>query len=131
MGKIRDGQGVTLIEMIIVMVILSVASVGVLQVFGAVLAPKNAPPPVEITTGIQLVQEGMEKIRAERKNQGFDHIDPSNYPTETVPGFAGYTRAFNISPWPSPSDLNYKQVTVRVFHNGNLLANATTLVANY
>ena len=131
--KAINHQGFTLIETIISLLILSIAVTGVLQVFFTGLAPKNAPLSIEITTGTQLVQEGLERIKADRNNpvRGFAYIISANYPTETLGGaFTGYVRTTTIAPgW--GGDVNYTQVTVAVTHNGRTVANATTLVANY
>lgn len=128
-------QGFTMIEMIISLVILSISVIGILQVFGAGLAPRNAPLPVEITTANQLAQEGIERVLADRKNsnRGFGWITSSNYPIETLTGaFIGYIRSYAISAWPGNTDMNlYKQVTVSISHNGTPSAGVTTLVANY
>jgi len=125
-------KGFTLIETIMTMVILSIAVMGVLQVFYVGMAPKNVPTSFELTIGNQLAQEGLERIKADSKNaaRGFDYIISSNYPAETLSGgFSGYSRTTTISPsW--QGDANYTQVTVSVTHNNRTVASATTLVAN-
>ncbi len=126
-------KGFTLIETVMTMVILSIAVMGILQVFFVGLAPRNAPTSLEITIGTQLVQEGLERIRADRRNagRGFDYITSANYPAETLSGvFSGYSRTTTIAPsW--QGNASYTQVTVSVTHNNRTVASAVTLVADY
>jgi prepilin-type N-terminal cleavage/methylation domain-containing protein len=125
-------KGFTLIETIMSMVILSIAVMGVLKVFVAGMAPRNAPISIEITLGNQLVQEGLEKIMAAHRNtsRGFDWIVTGNFPAETLTG--GYSRTTTISTWAGDTDLtHFKQILVSVSHSGRTVASATTLVANY
>ncbi|MBI5604485.1 MAG: prepilin-type N-terminal cleavage/methylation domain-containing protein [Deltaproteobacteria bacterium] len=127
--KAINDKGFTLIETIISLVILSIAVTGVLQVFFTGLAPRNAPLSIEITTGTQLVQEGLERVKADRSNpaRGFAYIVSANYLPITI---NGYVRTTTIAPgW--GGDVNYTQVTVSVTHNSRTVASATTLVANF
>ena len=128
-------KGFTLIETIMTIVILSIAVVGILQVFFSGLAPRNAPMSIEITIGTQLVQEGLERIKADRQNtaRGFSYITSANYQAESLSGaFSGYTRTTTISSWPIDTDTTkYKQVSVAVTHSSRTVANVTTIVANY
>jgi prepilin-type N-terminal cleavage/methylation domain-containing protein len=128
-----DHRGFTLIETVMALVILSIAVAGILQVFFTGLAPRNAPLPIEITIGTQLVQERLERIKADRKNpaRGFGYIISANYPAETLTApFAGFTRTTTISPgW--QGEANYTLVAVAVANNNRTVASATTLVTNY
>ncbi len=119
-----------MIEIVIVIVTLSIASAGILKVFDAALGPQNAPHPLVITHASYLVQEGMEKIRADRKNKGFNHINSQNYPDEILDG--GQIRSYSFGTCTVDPDLNHcREVAVRISQNGQILASAVTWVAHY
>ncbi len=125
-------KGFTLIETVMSMVIISIAVMGVLQIFFVGMAPRNTPFSFEITIGTQLVQERLEQIEAARGNTslGFNWIVTGNFPAESLTG--GYSRTTTISSWPVDTDqTKYKQISVAVNHNGRTVASAMTLVANY
>jgi Tfp pilus assembly protein PilV len=124
--------GFTLIETVISIVIVLVAVVGLFAIFATSISPFAAPQPYETTIGAQYVQEGLERVYADRRNlsRNFAFIVPGNYPSENLG--AGYIRTTTIGAWPFNADTaTYRQVTVQVTHNGRLVARGTSLFANY
>lgn len=149
---IKDGsRGFSLIEIIITLVVLSIAAAGVLSVF--LSSSKASGDPLVLNQAVQLAQEKMDIIIGDRKNpaRGFVWIVPGNYGAETpVPGFANFNRNVTIccvTPPPPANALNntmpcvtpgvggcasgYAHVTVTVTHAtvGNVTAD--TVLANY
>ncbi len=124
--------GFTLIETVFAIMIILIAVVGLFAIFTNAVAPSNAPQPYEIAVGIQYMQEGLERVYADRRNlsRGFSYITPANYPNENLG--AGYSRTTTIGAWPVDTDTaTYVQVTVQVSHNGRTVAQGATLMANY
>jgi len=131
--RIKDG-GFTLLELIMSIVIISIASVGLFAIFTTSIVSRNAPQPFEITVGTQYVQEKLEKIYADKRNpsssKGFTNIDTAHYPPETLVN--GYTRTTTVGAWPGNTDFAaYRQITVQVLRNNVIVASATTLVTKY
>ena len=133
--RLRPGQGgFTLIETIAAVVIILIATAGLFAIVSNSITPKNSPQPMEITTGAEYVQEKLEMVLGDRRNQsgsrGFDYIRSANYPSETLG--SGYSRTTTIGAWPGNTDTTtFKQVTVQVTHNGTVVAQGVLLVANY
>lgn len=126
--------GFTLLEIIMSIVIMSIAVTGLYAIVTTSIASRNAPQPFEITIGTQYVQDKLEKIYADKRNpsssRGFANIDTAHYPGETLGN--GYTRTTTVGAWSVNPDTNaYKQITVQVLHNGVTVASATTLVTKY
>src|SRR3990172_8608857 len=89
--------GFSLIEIIITLVVLSIAAVGVLSVFSA--TSRGSADPLLLSQAVELAQERMDTIIGDRNNsaRGFAWIVPGNYGAETpVPGFANFNRNMNI-----------------------------------
>ncbi|MGA3084668.1 MAG: prepilin-type N-terminal cleavage/methylation domain-containing protein [Thermodesulfobacteriota bacterium] len=132
-GKRKGQAGFTLIETIMALVIIMIAVIGLISVFSTSIARRSGPQSFEITIGTQYVQEGLEKVYADRRNtsRGFSYIISTNYPSEPSLG-SGYGRTTTIGAWPFKTDTTtYKQVTVRVTHNSVTVASGVLLVANY
>lgn len=89
-----NSRGFTLIETIMTLVVLSIATVGVLAVFSA--GSKGSADPLLITQATQLAQDRMETIIGDRRNpaRGFAYIIPGNYGAD-VP-MAGFNRSVSI-----------------------------------
>ncbi len=123
--------GFTLIEMTMAIVIMGVCGLGLFSVFSTILAPKGgAVQPYEMIAGVELVQEGLERVVGDRRNpdRGFDWITTAHYPVENLPG--GYTRTTTIEAWGDDID-NFRQVTVTVTKGGRTVGRATYLVVKY
>jgi Tfp pilus assembly protein PilV len=127
--KRANERGFTLIETALSIVIILIAVIGLFAIFTNSIASRNAPQSFEIAAGIQYLQEGLERVYADRRNpdRGFSYVATSgNYPNETLGN--GYARTTVIADWTS---VDYKQVTVTVTHNGATVASGVLLVANY
>jgi prepilin-type N-terminal cleavage/methylation domain-containing protein len=87
-------DGFTLIEIIITLVVLSIAVVGVLSVFTTAI--KGSANPVVLNQAIALAQEQMDTIIGDRMNsaRGFAYIIPGNYPAD-IP-VTGFNRSVTI-----------------------------------
>ena len=144
--RVKNNQdGFTLIEIIITLVVLSIAVVGVLSVFTTAI--KGSANPVVLNRAIALAQEEMDTIIGDRMNpDGFKHIIPGNYPAEIpVTGFTGFNRSVTIicvdsgalnadngvSPGASGCASGYTHVQVTVAHAaiGSVILDG--LVTNY
>jgi len=140
-----NNKGFSLIELIIVIVIMGIASVGLMSVFSTGMK-KSADPLLE-NQAQQLAQEKMDIIFGDRMNtaRGFAYITSANYPAESpVTGFPGFSRTVTtccvtaadlnaISPCTAPPCASgYTHVTVAVTHAA-LPGSVTvvSLVTNY
>jgi MSHA pilin protein MshD len=93
--RVKNNQdGFTLIEIIITLVVLSIAVVGVLSVFTTAI--KGSANPVVLNRAIALAQEKMDTIIGDRMNsaRGFAYIIPGNYPAD-IP-VTGFNRSVTI-----------------------------------
>lgn len=120
-------SGFSLIEVVLMVVILAVASVGILSSFrinimGAASARVN-------TTAARLAQQRMEVILAQRNVNGFAvFADPC--PAAAVCGTlpAGYAIT---APTVAVIDATTREITVETTFNGNVHARLVTRVMNY
>lgn len=140
-----NDKGFSLIELVIVILILGIASIGLMQVFSTGMT--GSADPLLTNQALQLAQEKMDIIEGDRMNpaRGFGYVTSANYPVENAValGFPGYSRAVTtccvtvadlnaISPCTIPPCASgYTHVTVAVAHAA--LGNVTveTLVTNY
>lgn len=124
--------GFTLIETIISIVIISMAVIGLFAVFTTSIASRTGPQPFEIAVGAQYVQEGLEKVYADRRNplRGFGYIVSANYPAEPSLG-GGFARTTAIGAWAGGPQTDYLEVAVTATHNGVTVASGVLLVAKY
>ncbi len=143
--------GFTLIEIIITLVVLSIAAVGVLSVFTA--GVKGSANPLIIDQATQLAQEKMDTIMGDRMNstRGFAWIAAADYntnalkyvPENPVSGFANFNRSVTIfcvdagtlntnngQPFPCISS-GYAHITVTVTNTAINSVSLDTLVTNY
>jgi len=93
--RVKNSQdGFTLIEIIITLVVLSIAVVGVLSVFTTAI--KGSANPVVLNQAIALAQEKMDTIIGDSMNsaRGFAYIIPGNYPAD-IP-VTGFNRSVTI-----------------------------------
>ena len=136
-------RGFTLIEMVAVIIILSVASVPLFGMFTQ--ASLSLADNENIQTAAQLAQERAEAILAVRRDQGYGAaaLAPGTYP-ETFPvagNYAAYTRSTVISQPPvgpgcplHPVTLvpaTCKEVVISVSRNGRTHAQLGFLLVNY
>ncbi len=126
-------RGFTLIETVISVVIILVGVIGLFTVITNSIAARNAPQSFEIAAGAQYVQEGLERVYADRRNpdRGFDYIIPGNHAADPTPPLNGFTRTWTVEPWGGQPQTEYRQVTVTVSRNGRVVATGALLVAAY
>lgn len=132
--------GVTLIELVFFIVIVSIAAIVLLGAYARVLPQE--PTATQITQATQLAQERMELIFAQKAVLGFsstalDPCTPGPGPAICTP-IAGFTvssgaTATSLAAWPVDTDTTkYRLITVTVNGPaGNQLAQLTAVMANY
>jgi len=139
----NDQGGFTLIEIIITLVVLSVAVVGVLTVFTTAI--KGSADPVVLNRALALAQEKMDEIIGDRMNsvRGFAYIIPGNYPADIpVTGFNRSVTIFcvtagelntdsGVAPGASGCASGYTHVEVTVAHAAIGSVSLDGLVTNY
>ncbi len=128
MNNLVNGKGFTLIEVILAILIISIA---VLTLVSSISFTTSRGLNAEVmSTAQQLVQERMEQLIAQKRNNGYATLLPIGLGAYAlVAGFSGYERredicyvdsGLNPNPNPPPPtvcgvvDAGYKQVTVSV-----------------
>ncbi|OGW42424.1 MAG: hypothetical protein A2010_14085 [Nitrospirae bacterium GWD2_57_9] len=136
--RVRTEQGFSLIETIIVLVVLSIAAVGVLSVFTAGM--RGSADPLLINQAVQLAQEKMEEAIALRKSGGFNAVVPDPGGAFALPFDAfNWNRAvncvdaadLNTSTGGPPCVSGYARVTVTVTNAAIGSVVLDGLVTNY
>lgn len=135
-------KGFSLIETVIVIVVLSIGTIGVLSVFTEGM--RGAADPLVTLQAVGLAQEKLDQIVGDRLNtaRGFAWITPANYPAENpISGFPAFNRSvtifcvttadLNTSIGAPPCASGYTHVTVTVTHSVIGSVTAETLVTNY
>ncbi|GMQ88797.1 MAG: hypothetical protein BMS9Abin09_0235 [Gammaproteobacteria bacterium] len=133
----RRQKGFTLIEMVLVIIIIAVASVPLFSQFSqasfSLLNNEN------IQTATQLAQERAERILSLHRGQGFNAVPdivPGNV-TENMSGnFTGFTRTTDITqpathPAGCPPEALCNQVVISVHREGVALAQISLLLVKY
>jgi type II secretory pathway pseudopilin PulG len=123
-------MGISLVELIIFIVIVSVLAAGLFSVFANSL--RGAPQAGQTDSAAEIAQQRMELILAQRRAVGFaafvDPCVPGPGPAVCAPP-AGYGVSSNIVTGWGADPLNYKVITVTV--TGPFTVAATALAANY
>lgn len=125
-----NDRGFSLIELVIVIVILGIASAGLMSVFSSGM--KKSADPLLQNQALHLAQERMDTIIGDRMNpaRGYAFVENAavNYPAENAaalgfPGFSRTTTAFcvaaadlNTSTGAPPCASGYLHATVTVAH---------------
>lgn len=123
----RRGDGFSLIEAIVFIVVLGVLLAGLVVAFASPLL--RSPVAGRLDLAAELAQQRMELILAQRRATGFaGFADPCPGPSICTPP-AGYTVTASIVAGYGADPTNYKVVTVSV--SGTSTISATALVANY
>jgi prepilin-type N-terminal cleavage/methylation domain-containing protein len=135
-------RGFSLIEIIVTLVVVSIAAVGVLSVFSVGL--RGSADPLILAQAAGLAQEKMDSIMGDKMNptRGFAWIAPVNYPAENpVAGFPAFSRTVNIfcvasaalntSTGAPPCAGGYAHVRVTVSHAALADTVIDGLVTNY
>ncbi|VAW76246.1 hypothetical protein MNBD_GAMMA15-1602 [hydrothermal vent metagenome] len=126
-------SGFTLLELIAVIVILSVAVVPITGLFSkASLSILNNQ---RIQTATQLAQEQAELVLGRRRNQNFAAIIPGIYPEVLAGNYAGFNRTTTITqpvaPAGCPAGALCDLVVVSVDAGGTVLSEITFVLVNY
>jgi len=130
----KSQNGFTLIEMVLVIIIISVASVPLFGLFSR--AASSLLINEKTQTAVQLVQERAEFLLAIRRNQDFSAAELSGVTTEVLSGnFSGYNRSTVITQPPSgpgcPGGADCKEVTISVDEGATTYAEVTFLLVSY
>jgi prepilin-type N-terminal cleavage/methylation domain-containing protein len=137
-----NDRGFSLVELVIVILVFGIASIGLMLVFST--GTKKGADPLLANQALQLVQERMDTVLGDRLNplRGFGYITSANYPAENpVAGFPGFSRTvttscvtaadLNTSAGVPPCASGYTHVTVAVVHAALGSVAAEALVTNY
>ena len=139
----KNQDGFTLIEIIITLVVLSIAVVGVMSVFTTAIT--GSANPVVLNRALALAQEKMDTIIGDSMNasRGFAYIIPGNYPSDIpVTGFNRSVTIFcvdsgalntdnGVAPGASGCASGYTHVTVTVAHAAIGSVSLDGLVTNF
>ena len=131
---IRNQRGFTLVELIAVIIIVSIATVPLFSLFSQ--AGFSLLADEKLQTATQLAQERAEYLMAIRRNSGYADPAVSTPLVETLAGnYAGYTRTTTVTdPFVGaacPSGAACKQLDVRVDEGGQARAEVTFVLVNY
>ena len=122
-----DGDGFSLIEVIVFIVILGVLMAALVIAFASPLL--SSPDAGRLDLAAELAQQRMELILAQRRAAGFAAFaDPCPGPAICTPP-TGYAVTSSIVAGYGADPTNYKIITVNV--SGTSAISATALVANY
>jgi prepilin-type N-terminal cleavage/methylation domain-containing protein len=137
-------RGLTLIELVMFLAILGVASVALFRSFGSVVP--RTPTPAQLVQGAQLAQERMELILGQRQALGYGaaQLDPCKVGS---PAICSNTLGFSVTSvgtgtgasvppdppvvWNANPTANFKLVTVTVKLDNTPIAIQNVVVANY
>ncbi|MEJ2687444.1 MAG: type II secretion system protein [Gammaproteobacteria bacterium] len=123
-------RGFSLVELVMVIVILSVAAVAILGRFTQVGASLSLNETIQ--TAGQLAQEKVEQILAEARSGQFNSI--ASVASHNLTGnFAAYTRSVAVSPYNGPgcpAGATCKQVVVSAGKSGSNDAQVALLLVN-
>lgn len=137
----HPGQGFTLVETLVFIVIVGVAAVALFTSFKNVLP--RSPTAAQLTQAAELAQERMELILGQRDAQGYNNavdLDPCNRGAPSVcTATFGYTvasagtgvAAASWVAWNGQPTSDYKLVTVTVSLSGTTLAKQSSVLSDY
>jgi len=120
-------KGFTLIESLIVMVVLSIAAVGIISLQGNILYSQSDNKDIQV--GVQLMQECAEQVLATRQQSGYA-ATPS---CSTLGNYGGYgTPGVTVTSFSGGScPGTCKRVAITLTKNGASLTPVTRMLANY
>ncbi len=126
-------QGFTLLELVLVIVVVALASVPILGQFSQ--AGQSLLLNEEIQTAGQLAQERAEGLMAVRRDQGYAAI-PTGTTSEVLTGnYAGFTRTLTVNEPPSGTGCavgaTCKEVLIGVARGGDSRAGLTLMLVDY
>jgi len=130
----KSQNGFTLIEMVLVIIIISIASIPLFGLFSR--AASSLLINEKTQTAAQLAQEHAEFLLAIRRSQNFLAPGLSGNMTEVLSGnYYGYTRSTTITQSPSgpgcPPGASCKEVSISVDEGGSSYAEVTFLLMDY
>jgi prepilin-type N-terminal cleavage/methylation domain-containing protein len=126
-------QGFTLLELVLVIVVVALASIPILGQFSQ--AGQSLLLNEAIQTAGQLAQERAEALLALRRDQGYAAV-PTGTSSEGLTGnYAGYTRTLTVNEPPlgpgCAAGATCKEVLVSVARGGNPHAALTLMLVDY
>ena len=123
--------GFSLIELVIVIVVFSIAAIPLLGGFANVARWLDTEQDIPIAT--QLSQECAEHLMLQRRTNGYASITSTS--CDVLPAFAGYTRSLTItSPYTGsacPTGASCKLVAISVAKGGNTVDTNTFMLVDY
>ena len=128
-------HGFTLIEVVATMLLLSVASVGIIGMYSNV--DRNLSGNQDIQTAAQLVQECSEYVLAQRRNNaavGYAGVTGSTFCSAALPVMAGFNPPTTTitSPYaPAFCPTTCKLVTISVTKGAVVVATSSLMLVNY
>lgn len=127
-------EGFTLLELVAVIVILSVALVPVTGLFSKASLSMLSNQRIQVAT--QLAQEQAERILGQRRTQGFTPTAMAHYPPEILDGnYVGFRRATTITQTLEragcPDDARCALVNVSVGSADSVLSEITFVLVDY
>lgn len=137
-GARRVCTGVTLVELIAFLVVVSIGAVALLGAYRNILP--RAPTPAQITQASLLAQERMALILGERAAKGYAslNLDPCAssvlaFCTSFPNGFGAPTvvGANALVPWQGNPTTSYRQITVTATGPGGISLSYVAVLANY
>ena len=134
-GKLGS-KGFTLIEIVMTLIVLSIAAVGVLSVFSAGIT--RSANPLILNQAVHLAQGEMDKVAGEKAlTGGFGTITTGGCVSTMLAGF-GCSRTVCYVPSANLNDIsacgtptNYKHVTVTITQPTIESVSLDTIIANY
>ena len=130
----KTQSGFTLIELVLVIIIISIAAVPLFGMFSQ--AASSLLINEKTQTAVQLAQEHAEYLLAIRRNQDFNATQLSGSSSEALSGnFSSYNRFTVITPAPGgpgcPGGASCKEVTISVDEGATTYAEVTFLLVEY
>ncbi|NOY77762.1 MAG: type II secretion system protein [Calditrichaeota bacterium] len=122
---LADEAGLTLIELVMVIIFVSIALTALLNSFNVSITKSTDSE--SLTIAVQLAEEKLEEIRSDKDGRGYVYIVSDNYPQEVAPdGYANFTRTVSIT-----DHTDYKTVSVTITHPDIPDVTLATILANY
>lgn len=131
--NIHGQQGFTLLELVMVITLVAIASIPILGQFSQ--ASSILLTDEIIQTAAQLAQERAEGILADRRTAGFAAV-PTGTVNDVLGGtYSSYSRTVTVTSPPGGSGCaagaTCKEVVVSVDHSGRTRAEITTMLVSY
>ncbi len=131
----KQVSGLSLLELVIVMVLLGISATGIMSLFTNVGVGLKSSQ--DIQTGTKLAQELAEQVMADRRNKLKGYLyaidQPANYPDAVVSGFQRKLRvtALGAGSGSCPVMSECSRMEVVVSRDGVLVSSLSFLLINY